>query len=57
MNGRERRKYVYTGTAVCMLTMLAACGGDTEDASGSGSNDVVELSFWRRRIQIGMTLN
>lgn len=46
MNGRERRKYVYTGTAACMLTMLAACGGDTEDASGTGSNEVVELSFW-----------
>lgn len=39
-------KIVYTGATIGMLTLLAGCGGSTEDADGSGNGDAVELSFW-----------
>ncbi|GAF12483.1 N-acetyl-D-glucosamine ABC transport system, sugar-binding protein [Bacillus sp. JCM 19045] len=46
MKGMRKRNYVFTGTAICMVSLLAACGGNTEDAGGAGSDGVVELSFW-----------
>lgn len=46
LNGLKGGKLFYTGAAMCMVTLLAACGGSTEDTSGSGDGDVVELSFW-----------
>ncbi|MEN0644905.1 extracellular solute-binding protein [Alkalicoccobacillus gibsonii] len=40
------KKYVYVGMAVCASALLAACGDNNEEASGTNNSDVVELSFW-----------
>ncbi|MCM2675879.1 extracellular solute-binding protein [Alkalicoccobacillus plakortidis] len=40
------RRYMYTGAVLSMSALLAACGGNSEEAGGSNGDGVVELSFW-----------